>query len=447
MKWLFLLGLLVMTPALAVYLRANPRYVPWTGFAIGILPFLLSGLNLAASPISWAHWPGPVKGLDISLLDAIAIAIVFATKPVKTPVAMKVAFAIYAFAVLLSTALSETKEASIFYVFQLARAVLVYWAVARATANFSNFPMWLINGLIAGIVLQAFVATRQFIGGDPQAGGWFGHQNLLGICSHFGVYPALALFLAGVAPKRTMLAVAAGLLIAFTGGSRATIGLFAIGSAITITLSMWHSMSGRKGAIAGGMLLVLLLSAPLLISAVQRRSSDRLAASNLERSNMIAAARMIISDYPLGVGPNRYVVVANVGGYSDRAGVAWNKANREAPVHNSYYLVTGEMGWIGLVGMVSLLASIVAVGLSGLSRHERGLQGDLLVGATATMLVFIIHSYFEWVTMYFHVHYLLAINVGLLVGVRAVMKEGEQQRLALKRARIREQSAGKVLAA
>ncbi len=105
------------------------------------------------------------------------------------------------------------------------------------------------------------------------------------------------------------------------------------------------------------------------------------------------------------------------------------------------------MGWIGLVGMVSLLASIVAVGISGLSRHERGLQGDLLVGATATMLVFIIHSYFEWVTMYFHVHYLLAINVGLLVGVRAVMKEGEQQRLALKRARIREQSAGKVLAA
>ena len=94
-KWLFLLGLLGFTPWLATFLKANPKYLPHTGFAIGILPFLLSGLNLMASPISWPFWSGAVKGFDISLLDSIAIAVIYATKPARTPLALKLSFAIY----------------------------------------------------------------------------------------------------------------------------------------------------------------------------------------------------------------------------------------------------------------------------------------------------------------------------------------------------------------
>ena len=71
-KWVFLLGLLVFTPWLAMHLKAQPRHLPYAGFAIGILPFLLSGFNLTASPISWSHWSGAVKGIDISLLDGVA---------------------------------------------------------------------------------------------------------------------------------------------------------------------------------------------------------------------------------------------------------------------------------------------------------------------------------------------------------------------------------------
>ena len=64
---------------------------------------------------------------------------------------------------------------------------------------------------------------------------------------------------------------------------------------------------------------------------------------------MIRAAKMIIADHPLGVGPNQYLLVANIGGYSSRAGVAWNAANRSAPVHNSYYFITAELGFVGLI--------------------------------------------------------------------------------------------------
>jgi hypothetical protein len=430
-KWIFLLALIVATPMLAVYLRGNPRHLPYVGLAVGISPFLLSGLNLAASPISWAHWPGPVKGLDVSLLDGIAIALIFATKPARTPIWIKISFATFAAAAILATALSDTWQASVFYLWQLARAVLVYLAVTRAVAMSPTFALQVVNGLMAGAILQAGVAASQYAGGNTQAGGWFGHRNLLGMASHFAVYPAMALLLGGVQSRWAALTVACGFIIAFSGGSRATIGLIGLGIVMTVFFSRGLRPSGRKSAIAGGIFILILISAPFLVSAIQRRSEAQLAASNLERENMITAAKMIITDYPLGVGPNRYVIVANVGGYSDRAGVAWNPANREAPVHNSYYLVTAEMGWIGLLGLISLLGSLAVTAFAALRLRANGVEGDLIVGATATLFVFYIHSYFEWITMYYHIHYLFAIDAGLLIGLYCKLTKERSRRGSL----------------
>jgi hypothetical protein len=419
-KWVFLLGLLIFTPWLTVHLKANPKHLLFAGFAIGILPFLLSGLNLTASPIAWPYWPGPVKGMDISLIDGVALAVLLSTKRISTPVAIKDSFAIYALAVIISTAQSEVKMASFFYVWQLARTVLIYMAIARACVTVKGVPIAVVSGLCAGLVFQSGVALFEYLGGDLRAGGWFGHQNLLGMASHFGIFPAVALLLAGLYPIRAFVVVAAGLLIAFTGGSRATIGLFAIGLVFTWMVSVWHQPSGRKSAIGFGMVLALAVAAPVLWSAVERRTDAERAGSNEMRAEMVDAAAMIISDHPMGVGPNRYVVVANTGGYAARAGIAWNPANREAPVHNSYYLVTAEMGWFGLLGLVSLLCSVVSVSLAAMRKAPAGIEGELLVGVTVSMIIFAIHAYFEWITMFYNIHYLAGITVGLIVGLRAL---------------------------
>jgi O-antigen ligase len=168
------------------------------------------------------------------------------------------------------------------------------------------------------------------------------------------------------------------------------------------------------------MVLALAVAAPVLWSAVERRTDAERAGSNEMRAEMVDAAAMIISDHPMGVGPNRYVVVANTGGYAARAGIAWNPANREAPVHNSYYLVTAEMGWFGLLGLVSLLCSVVSVSLAAMRKAPAGIEGELLVGVTVSMIIFAIHAYFEWITMFYNIHYLAGITVGLIVGLRAL---------------------------
>lgn len=132
---------------------------------------------------------------------------------------------------------------------------------------------------------------------------------------------------------------------------------------------------------------------------------------------------MIIADYPLGVGPNQYLIVANIGGYSSRADVAWNEANRAAPVHNTYYLVTAELGFLGLLGFVTVFFSAISLGLRSFKRLPSSERSDLAVGLTATLIVAAAHLAFEWAFATYYVQYVLAMSMGTLVGVTASLRQ------------------------
>jgi hypothetical protein len=94
LKWVFLLFLAVMTPALAAYLKGNRRHLPIAAFALGVLPFLELKLNLSADPYSWPAWQGMTKGFEISLMDGIAVAVIFATRKARAEWPLQVALAI-----------------------------------------------------------------------------------------------------------------------------------------------------------------------------------------------------------------------------------------------------------------------------------------------------------------------------------------------------------------
>lgn len=419
MKWIFLITLLFGTPALAALLKSERKWIPLAAFALALLPFLESGFNLAVAPISWKMWPGYVKGIEVSLIDSVAIAIILATQRVSTPGIIKVTFAFYAVVYLFTTMIAQSRMPAVFYGWQLARVVLVYYAVARATAVSPKVPIAILTGLIIGVCTQAGVAFMEWSGGKARAGGWFGHSNLLGMVSHFVVFPAFAVFLGGHFSKRAGLAVLAGLIIAFSGGSRATIGLIAMGLVATAAVSLWYRASGRKAAVAALGVLVLIGSSPLLYSAIQRRDAETRAQSSQERGKMESAARMIMADYPLGVGANGYVMIANLGGYSARADVPWTTDNRAAPVHNAYYLIAAEMGVIGLIAFLSLLGSIFFLGLTTFRRAPPSFASDYVLGTVIAIGLVAAHSYVEWIIMLFPVHMLLALSTGLIVGLRA----------------------------
>lgn len=421
MKWIVLGGLLALIPVLTVLLRSQPKFIVHACYFMGLLVFFFDPyLNIG--PVTW-DWPGVVKGIEITIVDVIALSIILATRSVRTPLGLKIGLGIYILALVLSSLMAEMKSPAIFYVWQFGRAVVVFLAVARATAAQEGAPFALIAGLGTATVIEALVAAKQYVGGDPAAGGTLGHRNILGLTSHFAVMPAFALLLAGRRDLPAMVVLVAGAVIALTGGGRATIGLFGIGVVITTILSIRHKLTGRKSMMAGLAVLLLVLSAPAMMWAVGRRSVEARISSDEERTAMTSAARMIIADHPLGVGPNHYLMVANLGGYSERAGVAWNFANRSAPVHNSYLLVWAELGIIGLIGLAVMLISTVLVGLRGMRRLVWDERSELLIGLVATLIVASAHIAFEWLVITNYVHYLLAMSMGALVGITATSRE------------------------
>ena len=421
MKWIVLGGLLALIPVLTALLRSKPNFIVHACYFMGLMVFFFDPyLNIG--PVTW-DWTGVIKGIEITIVDIIALSIILATRPVRTPLSLKIGLGIYGLGLALSSLMAQVPTPAVFYIWQFCRAVVVFMAVARATAAQKGAPFALVAGLGTATMIQALVAAKQYVGGDPAAGGTLGHRNILGLTSHFAVMPAFALLLAGRRTLPALAVVAAGAIIALTGGGRATIGLFGIGVVVTTFLSMRHKMTGRKSAMAGLAVLLLVLSAPAMMWAVGRRSVEARISSNEERAAMTSAARMIIVDHPLGVGPNQYLMVANLGGYSERAGVAWNYANRSAPVHNSYLLVWAELGIVGLIGLLTILISTVALGWKAMRRLAWEERSELMIGLLAAVIVASAHIAFEWLFITNYVHYLLAMSMGALVGITATLRE------------------------
>jgi O-antigen ligase len=441
MKWIFIVALLLIVPAVAGILRSRPQYLVQACFLVGALPFFLN-FHLYVAPVSWAYWPGIVKGIEVSLLDAVALGILLATRAnIRTPLPIRLFFAVYVIGLVISTITGQQAIPAVFYAWQLMRAVLLYLAVSRAAVVAPRSTFAVLAGIGSSVLFECIIASWQYFHGIPQPGGTLGHRTGIGMMSHSAVMPAFALLLGGSRRPFAIAIVLAGAVIAYVGASRATLALYGLGLLITLILSMRHKMTGRKLAIGFTALLILAISVPLAQLAIARRGTDDIQSSNEERQALTEAARMIIADHPFGVGANNYVLVANIGGYSQRAGVSWYHLSRSEPVHNSYLLTLAELGWMGLIGLVGFISCFIGFGWRALKRVPAGESSDLLVGVLGATIITAIHSAFEFVPMMFFMQYMFAINFGLLVALASRQSQATQKGVA-KRGRERMRTPG-----
>lgn len=432
MKWIFIAALLLFVPIVAAVLRSRTAYLGHACFVLGALPFFLN-LHLYVAPISWASWSGIIKGIEVTVVDALALAILLSTRPrLSTPLPIKIFFAVYVAGLVVSTfaGAGQLMEPSVFYAWQLLRAVLVYLAVSRATATYPRAAFALIAGMGVSVLFECVMATWQYVHGSVQAGGTLGHRTNIGMMSQSVVMPAFALLFGGFRRAFPVLIVTAGAVIAYVGAGRATIALYGIGMLITLMLSLRHKVTTRKLVIGAAAIALLAVCAPVADLAISRRSTADIESSNQERRALIDAAEMMIAEHPLGVGANNYVLIDNIGGYAERAGVSWFQKSRSEPVHNSYLLVLAELGWIGLIGLVGLLVSVMALGWSSLRWLPSGESSDLIVGVLGAIIITSIHSAYEFVPMMFSMHYMFAMDFGLLTGLTSVALRVRRERAA-----------------
>ncbi len=417
MKWVALLLFMASVPILIGWLRANPQRAPIVWTAMGFLPFVMDPWHLIIGPISWAMWPGYVKGLELSLLDFVALAVFLRYQNVRVPSPILKILPIYIGVVLTTMIYSAVPMAAFFYAWQLARVLLIFAAVSKICQD-PRGASALIRGMVLGICFQAGFSIDQKLSGVTQASGTFGHQNLLGMISHFVVFPALAMLMVDGKQRAPLYGVIAGAIVVIFGASRATLGLAAFGFVTLLVLSIARKPTPRKSMIVGLGLVGLAVAAPLALSSLQERFAVAPISTDYdERAAFERAARMMIADHPMGVGSNQYVVVANTQGYSDRAGVVWNYGSRGANVHNAYLLVWAETGFMGLAVFVLLLLTPIRIAFRTAWQNRRDPRGDLLLGLGVCLVVVVTHCFYEWIFVVYPVQVMFAMDAGMIAGL------------------------------
>jgi hypothetical protein len=398
---------------------------------VAFLPFVMEQFHINMAVISWPNWPGYVTGTEFTVIDAFTLSLYFALPRIRQSLPFRISFAIYFFATLMSAFDAFVPMAVIFYCWQLARMCLVYVVVVSACADPDALSA-LLKGMSAGLVLEAAVALWERFGlGLLQTPGTFLHQNTLGLVTHFIVFPSFALLLSGRVGWLPSIVVPAGMIVELLTTSRATLGLAAIGYSVVFVLSAIRGWTSRKAIALTVALAVGAVVAPMALSAIGSRGSDQLDGSSQERAAFISAASLMLSDHPLGVGANNFVVVADVEGYYKRAGVTW--MSYLGTVHNVYWLVVAESGYFGLIAYVTFLLNPMIVAFWCSLRNRDDVRGDLLLGLGTALLVVYLHNLFEWIFVTAQVQYLFTIDIGMVAGLAMQLGNWRQRRADVRR--------------
>lgn len=421
MKWVALTFFVVLIPILAYWLKQRPRGAPIVWGALSFLPFVLGPWHLIVAPYSTPMWSGYVKGWEFSLLDSVALAVILGTTQIRWRYPSTFApLLIYFLSAAVAVSQAKFGALALSYPIQLLRMIIVFVAVARVT-QMERGERAVLAGLAAGIAVQALYATWARFGGALQTGGSLGHQNLLGFVSHMVIMPSFAAFLSGRWPRIGLVGLVAGIIAVILTVSRATIALSLIGLALTFVLCIALRPTGRKAALGALAVLAGLASVPLAQAELQRRfeiKGGSFFAEDLEREAFERAAKAMLSDKPMGVGPNHYVFVANTEGYSQRAGVVWNYGSRSTNVHNSYLLVAAETGYFGLIAMAFLLLSVIVVAFRTAWTFRKKPGAELLVGLGCGTVAIALHSSVEWMFVVYPTQYVFASSLGMIAGIR-----------------------------
>lgn len=420
MKWPVLFLSVLMILPVSAWLRRNRHQYRLIWGVFGFLPFGLAAVpQLDIALVDWSGWPGFVKGVLFSAVDVAALSLLFALPKSDRPVPFRLPMLLYFGVVSFSVLYAWNSVPAFFYPWQLLRVFLIFYVVARATEDRAVIPP-LLAGLTVSLCLQAVLVLYQRYGlGVLQAHGGFGHQNLLGLVSNLVMLPLFALLLSG---RRTWTSIAgpvAGCIVAVMTTSRATVGLAAMGMGLIYVISMMRQLTQQKAAMGLLAIFAVAALAPIAISSFDARFKGGPIADGVydERIAFIDTAKGILDDNPFGVGANNFVIVANVGGYFDRAGVTWAVGSRSAHVHNIYWLTLAETGYLGLAALLFLLFCPLKAALVCGWRHRADRRGDLLLGLGVSLLILYIHCYYEWIFFLAAVQYIFAINLGLIAGL------------------------------
>jgi O-antigen ligase len=412
MKWLIFFGAIAAVYPLGRWLRGRDRLLLLAVALLGFLPFVSIDINL----VSYEHYRGDSRGIEISLLDLLAAALAVALPPAeRVRPSYRFVRWLYALACVLSLASAPNPLFGTFSIWKLLRMFAAMALVERLCHRPERLAA-LLWGLGSGVVYETLLALSQrYLQGAVRVSGNLSHSNSLGMAVNM-VFPiAFALLLSGRGRGLAAATVAGAALCVVMSLSRGAIAMYALAALLIFSWSVARRMTLRKASIAiGGAMgaTVVLLRA---LDTIIERFTEAPEASAHGRDLFELAAQSMLRDHPGGVGINQFSHVLSRGGYADRIGIP--PIDRDGIVHNIYWLTAAETGYLGIVAYVALLAWPLLVALRALRRTRDSVEADILAGAAVALLLTCAQGTLEWIARQTAMSYLFYFVIAIIAAM------------------------------
>ena len=410
MKWALFIGAVLVAYGLGRSLRRSPRWQLHLWVLAGLLPFIPQpGMGI----IFDREFPGDSHGIEVALLDILAITLLAATGGVAhRKVPYRALLVAYLLAALLSVTQAVEPLPAFFYVWKLLRMLLLFVVLVRAAELSNLVAPAVLRGMMLGTLFQlALVLWQRYGLGMHQVTGSFGHQNSLGVAMNLVVMVPVAVLLGRQVTWLTIAAPIAGLVTVVLTLSRGALLFSALGVTLIFLLSLTRGPRLRKLVYAG---LGLAVAAVVLFKAGPRiieRFETAPAESMQVREQFKEAASMMLDAHPLGVGANHFSWTMKNRGYGTRAAI--DSYNQTAIVHNLYWLTAAEMGYFGLLSLLALLLIPATTAFWHGLVTKGDVRADVLLGMSVGLLMCYVHGTVEWVWRTTEVSYLFWMLLAL----------------------------------
>lgn len=428
MRWLFLAILLLSLPLLVSYAGRGEQQRDRLLIALGALLFASGSIALDAALITWPVWPGTSRGIILSFVDVIALALLITRRGrAKTPPFLFLCGLLF-IPMFVASFIATIPLASVFSLLQFVQIVFLFIVLSHELSRVSAIRS-ILKGIAIGLIVQAGYVVQQKLTGVVQASGTMAHQNLLGLVVQLSALPLIAAIMEGERSKIVYLGALAGAICAAGGGSRATMAFFALGGVLLIILSIARRSTPRKWQMFGIGLLAAAAIVPLAMGTLKARFGDNeIGTEDESRAAFERAAIAMAADHPLGVGPNNFVTINNTKGYARQGGIEWGGGLLDKPVHNAYLLARSEFGWVGEIALILLLGGVATRAfITGFSNRNADIVGLSLGSATAITMI-AIHSNWEFAWFNLEAQRLFFVNAALVAGCVTIAARDSQER-------------------
>lgn len=426
--WIFALFVLLAMPLMLVAGQGNRRVRDWV-FTLLIFSTAL-GDRANINFFSIEQYRGPYRGIEINLTDVILVPMLWImvtrhSKQLKWLPLNSVLMAGLFSVSIAASAYHGITIYSCFMLFSLVKIYLLYWVLSNGLRIGVDLNAYWRGFLAIGVYVTAVALAQKYLLDGYRVSGPFDHSNVLPSYANL-IIPIMLVWSLGirrmpVARSIVFLLAALGLTFSvFATFSRAGSALCTAG--IILSLIYINMTAASKRVILTSIFgLVILVSGTVMMSdAIWDRFANAPEQSYETRKELLRATKEMIEENPQGVGANNF-------SYRLSESVRYQKwltdmGGESAPiVHNVYYLVMAESGYLGLVFFMLI---IIRFGLAAFLQARQGLTilhlliGGYLIGMTLVML----NGVLEFALPIAPVLYLFAITSGFFASLADELK-------------------------